>query len=416
MKKQQNIAENIFKLSVQALESWEQQPISIDDFLDSQPESAQTYRRSLSSILFSFFRNKGLIDLAIAKNTKSLKPRLKRILEISVTEMFFQSGLQRESAANIAVDYTKKRLGSRPAGFVNAVLRTLSKLNFEELLCQHPFVNIPGPLRKRWQKEFGTDFLKQQAEVLKQIPPFCFRVIRDQEIKSNLPEDCQPLDLPPWSKNTDFFECGSPEKILNSDWLTKGKIYIQDPAATMPLSLLKKVDKLCCLDMCAAPGGKSILLSEMGEVNLIAADRSPRRQKMTRENFHRLGLPHSIVVSSALSPAFKEASFDLILLDVPCSNSGVGRHRPDALWRFSENKLSELKDLQSSILEKALKLLKPKGRILYSTCSIEPEENLKQVKDFCLKNPQFELEKELLIFPADLHDGAYAALLSRNDL
>ena len=111
--------------------------------------------------------------------------------------------------------------------------------------------------------------------------------------------------------------------------------------------------------------------------------------------------------------AFKESSFDAILLDVPCSNTGVGRHKPDALWRFSIPRLNGIVKDQKRILYGAAKLLKPGGRLVYSTCSVESEENSVQVKKFVSEKPQFILKEEKLILPSETNDGAYVALIQK---
>jgi 16S rRNA (cytosine967-C5)-methyltransferase len=106
-----------------------------------------------------------------------------------------------------------------------------------------------------------------------------------------------------------------------------------------------------------------------------------------------------------------EGSLHALLLDVPCSNSGVIRRRPDVRWTWSKSKLQELVELQAAILDSSGKLLCPGGRLVYSTCSIEPQENAEQTAQFLLRNPEFTLQQEQQLFPDERHDGAYAALM-----
>jgi 16S rRNA (cytosine967-C5)-methyltransferase len=166
------------------------------------------------------------------------------------------------------------------------------------------------------------------------------------------------------------------------------------------------------LDLCAAPGGKSIILKEKLSTGglLVAADRSFRRQKMTFENFERMKINSPVITASALKPPFRKESFDLVFVDAPCSNTGVAGKRPDALWNFSRKKLEELAQLQKKILDSAFDLCAPGGRILYSTCSLEKEENSEQTAKFLERKKGMRLMNEKLLLPGEKHDGGYTAL------
>jgi 16S rRNA (cytosine967-C5)-methyltransferase len=153
-----------------------------------------------------------------------------------------------------------------------------------------------------------------------------------------------------------------------------------------------------------------------GGGELIAADRSERRQVLTRENFECRNLDCRIIVGAADELKFSPASFDIILVDVPCTNTGVFRHKADALWRFSKSSLSESAKLQESILEKAAELIKVNGQIVYSTCSIEPEENELQIEEFLAKHKDFSLISQKQLLPCKCHDGAFVAIIKHKCL
>ena len=167
------------------------------------------------------------------------------------------------------------------------------------------------------------------------------------------------------------------------------------------------------LDLCAAPGGKSLMLGERlaGEGRLVAADRSERRQRQTAENFRRRGLDYQVTVADPVELA---GEFDVVLADVPCSNTGVYRRRPDVLWRFRPEELEKITALQRRILGEAARLTAPGGQLVYSTCSIEPEENPLQVEAFLKEHPGFERLCERQLLPSAEMDGAYACLLRRS--
>ena len=144
---------------------------------------------------------------------------------------------------------------------------------------------------------------------------------------------------------------------------------------------------------------------------LTAFDRSKSRQILTRKNFEKRGLTHKI-----LSGNLEElsGSFDLVLADVPCSNTGVFRHRPDALWRFSEKDLISVVKLQRDILEHAARLTAPGGQLVYSTCSLEPEENSLMAEYFIARHPEFSLLTGQTLLPSASADGASAFIFRRS--
>ena len=174
------------------------------------------------------------------------------------------------------------------------------------------------------------------------------------------------------------------------------------------------------LDACAAPGGKAIHMAGLMENSgrLVCCDSNEKRLPRLRENLERCGVSNAEVHQHDWSkPAPDEwlGFFDAILLDVPCSNTGVLRRRVDARWRLQKADLLDLVKLQREILEVAATCVKPGGRLVYSTCSIDPEENLEQVQRFAEDDPDFSLGETKQILPfVDDTDGAFTAMLIRN--
>ena len=205
-------------------------------------------------------------------------------------------------------------------------------------------------------------------------------------------------------------------KILNSPAFLNGDLYIQDPATALSVSLCRDYIRGRVLDACAAPGGKTVMLHDLcgGNAEITAADRSPIRLKQMCENFKRLRLENiHTSLMDAVKPSAEMGKFQLVFLDAPCSNIGVARRRPDALWRFSGSRVWEATALQRKILHGVVPLVADDGAILYSTCSVEPEEDYLQIGSFLKKHPEFELKNSSLLLPSPEHDGAFAALLVR---
>ena len=379
---------------------------SLDDALDgslAHPEQ----RRTTGSLLFLYFRRKRLIDGWIGNLAqRPPRPRIRRVLEAVLTQIRFQSGIAPESAVNVAVDLVKTVGNANEAKFVNAVLRRAVRELPE--VDDSPAAVFPPALFKRWSRRFSAAELAAMSEAFLAPAPFTFRA----EAGFEPPADWEATPVPcrgPFR----FFESAKPGAILESEALGAGRIYVQDPATAVAASLpdLEPVKRI--LDVCAAPGGKSLLLASRMKPGtaLTAADRSARRQEQTRQNFNCRGLDFSVVVAE---PGELTGEYDLVLADVPCSNTGVFRRRPDALWRFRAEALAETVALQRLILDAAAERVAPGGQLVYSTCSIEPEENAHQIEAFAAAHPDFSVETSELLLPSGGHDGAYACLLRRS--
>lgn len=413
-------AEQILQSAIEGIEIREHDNISIDDFLDNHFRDDASCRATVTNLLFTYYRQKAAIERLMHELAPQAKSKFKPLLGAVMTQLYFMDGITSGSAVNVAVDYAKKRFAAPQAGFINAILRRATTIDFQAWQkTQKPIDLLPisHDLKKEWKKCFSPEELEQMSQVLLQQPPFTFRLQQDIPETELAEYSATPLCLGDWSGNARFYQSAEPGLILNSEWLEKGLIYVQDPATALAPNLLQEMpDNAIVLDMCAAPGGKSLLLAEkIKSGHLIAADSSWRRQMLTYENFQNAGYEHPIIAASALQPPFRPESFDVILLDVPCTNTGVGRHRPDAMWGYSRHKAAELVTLQYNILESAAKLLKKGGQLIYSTCSLEKPEDEKQIEAFLGHHPEYILVRQTKLMPSSQHDGAFAALLLRND-
>lgn len=415
--RRRNIAETIFKDALRGLELWENQGIGIDDFLDTGlDEHAQ--RRAVSSVLFNYFRYKSLIDQEIRAHVKrGVKPALRRLLAATLTQCFFQTGIAAESAVNVAVDMARRRHGNTAAGFVNAVMRNAGRGDFPQrcaaVVESSPVKLLPEIIRRRWKRQFSTEEAERLSRLLLSQAPLSFRDCGQPLSDAELEELAAVRVSLPWLKQSRFYECEDAQSLFSGALLESGRIYIQDPSSALFAELAELSPDERILDLCAAPGGKSLLMAEkLGTAGtLTAADRSERRQQLTRENFQARNLSHRIIVGNAAELPLEPASYTLVLADAPCSNTGVFRRRPDALWRFSEKRLVALAEAQRAILEAAARFTASGGRLIYSVCSIEPEEGHDQVEQLIRRMPGFSLQAEKLLLPELRHDGGYVAVL-----
>lgn len=300
-------------------------------------------------------------------------------------------------------------------GLVNGVLRNAirRRAEFEAELPTLPLgvrYSTPDWLVKRWLAEFGAEDTEQMLAWNTQTPPVYVRLNPLNPMQ--VPADWVALEQAAgWYK----LPSGLPLAALKA-----GQVYVADPSTRYCIELLspKKGERI--LDACAAPGGKSaaMIAATAGDIHLLATDSAPHRLEQLKENLLRAGGQDVQVAChdwTTPCPQTLQAAFDAVLLDVPCSNSGVLQRRVDARWRMQPSEFERLATLQASILEQACAAVRPGGRLVYSTCSIDSQEDRCVVDSFLSRHPEFSLVRDYLALPHREHaDGAYAALLIKS--
>ena len=218
-----------------------------------------------------------------------------------------------------------------------------------------------------------------------------------------------------WLEENLVFELKSHPSLGKLASFQQGLFYIQDPSTLLAVRELNPQPGETILDLCAAPGGKLTYIAQRmrNTGRLVAHDTFPDRLKMIEENCARLGITIAqAVLPSALDP--RPSTFDRILLDAPCSNTGVMRRRVDLRWRIRPEEIDRLRATQLDLLRQAAAHLKPGGTLIYSTCSLEPEENENVIREFLSRELWFQLESQRELIPfVDSTDGAYVARLTK---
>jgi len=407
--------EEILRLAVKGMKFCENGG-TLDDYLDYHLTEAAP-RRSISSILFSYYRNKGIINFYIKRFSNSTtNPIIRRVLSVVFTQILYQSAVPSAIIADVAVSFIKKKGGQRASGFVNAMIRQL--VNYQDTVSGENKIisekhRVPPILLQRWKKNFSQEETIRIINAIKTIPPFTFRTVFGEAYPEKKLK-CKKIEGVNFLKRFHFFSAEEPGMILNSDMMKEGKIYIQDPAVVLFGELIAEIEARTVLDYCSAPGGKTILLAEIFKNSkIVATDRSLNKLKRVRENIEKCGVKNVEIMNLKAVKNMPDVLFDLVLLDVPCSNTGVIRHRPDVMWNFTAKTLSDIVKLQYEILEDTWSKVKLGGRLIYSTCSIEPEENQQQIKNFIIRHPEFTIEQEHLLLPATLNDGTFVVILKR---
>jgi 16S rRNA (cytosine967-C5)-methyltransferase len=352
-----------------------------------------------------------------------------------------------------AVEQAKELASPAEARLVNAVVRKLAlglaagpppKIASAAALAD--FFSHPEWLVRRWLTQFGADPTRRLLEWNQQPAPVYARWRPGPPGAAAAGDglDRQPDEAPDWLKPTSwpgYLEVPSGRWRDVEPLLKAGRLYLQDPGARLAVELLAPQPGEVLLDACAAPGGKSLLMADAlanaaaagaprkapgapAAGRVVALDLPGERIDRLKENLARVaGADVALVqadllqeVSKVLAAHGLPATFAAVLLDVPCSNTGVMRHRVDVKWRLQEGDFRKHARQQLALLHAAARLVAPGGRIVYSTCSIDPEENEQVVKAFfgSRAGSPFKLEARTLSHPWESgHDGAGAFLLRR---
>ncbi len=413
--KHRSVPDRLLEQTVESLKRWES-GTPLQELAAGAGEEAAMLRNTL----LTMFRHRAVLEYAMGRlATRKVRARLRPVLEWGLCQLFYMRGVPAAVVTDTCVRYVTRRFGRGESGFVNALLRTVVRSGPAEVL-EDLFRTAPEDVRlelspalyRCWRRRFSQEQLESLAARLQEQAPLIVRSRRQGPDAGFL----APLPALPWTAGQRLFICSDASALFASEAFRAGTYYVQDPSTLLGPSMLAVQPGERVADLCAAPGGKAVLLAEalQGAGSLLACDRSFRRLKRVRENLETMAVAHWAVADAA-RPPLGARSLDAVILDVPCSNTGVIRRRPDVRWRFDEQSVSRLTAIQADILAGAAALVRPGGRLVYSTCSIEPEENSGQVKAFLAAHSEFGLEAEQELLPCQWHDGGYAALLRRGD-
>jgi len=359
---------------------------------------------------------------------KRLSPPVKNILRAAIFELEY---LKKPDYAVIN-SYVKisKLYDKKSAGFVNGVLRNFlrkrNEINFPSIE-ENPVKAIsikfshPAWFVEKWIKTYGVDKTIKICEFNNKIPVISIRINSLKASKSEVIDLFQQNNVE-FEESLISDEClifKNPGNIKNLAGFKEGYWAVQGESSSLVAKILDPHDKERILDLCAAPGGKTAhiagLMGNSGEI--VAVDISKDRIKKIEENCERLGITCVKTVVSDASTFFDDCRFDKILIDAPCSNTGVFSKRPDARWKRTQEDIKKLTEIQLKILQNASGLLKEGGTLVYSTCSIEPEENILLVREFLKNNKDFVFEDISGFLPhqKESHDGYIQILQSTHN-
>ena len=365
---------------------------------------------------YGVVQNKMLLDYYIScyctQKAEKLEPVIRNILRIGGYQILFMDKIPHRAAVNEAVEQTKKNKREKAAGMVNAVLRKFvaNWMNMPALpngsTAEYLSVRYSHPLWlvKRLMNLLGAEeteaFLQQNNEIVPttiQVNPLKTTA---EELAAELTQSGVSVEKHPWLSGC--FEVSGTGDLENLPAFTEGRFMVQDAAARLVANIAQPAEDAKVLDMCAAPGGKSFALAfDMGDKGqIVSCDVHPHKLKLLESGAQRLGINNlrAVLADGTEHHAAWEQAADLVVADVPCSGLGIIRKKPDIRYKKPEE-LAKLPALQMKILENAATYVRPGGTLIYSTCTILPEENEGVTEAFLANHIDFTLEEFVLPLP-----------------
>jgi 16S rRNA (cytosine967-C5)-methyltransferase len=408
--------------ALEALIRWEKRGSPMDPLFDAlvveDPLLSDLDKAFVREVVSGVVRWRGRLDWVISAYSRIKPARMERvvlsILRIGAYQLLFMNRIPSPAAVDESVKLAKGKGRSDIAPFINGILRGIAEgrkavaypdSRTEPLDYIAAYYSHPPWMVQRWLDQWGVDETISLCQANNQIPPLTMRVNTLQksrdEVIYRLQEEKLEAVPTPFSPVGIILE--DPPPLTSWGFFQEGWLQVQDEAAQLVSFIVAPQPGERVLDVCAAPGGKTThlaqLMGDQGEI--VAVDVSSSKLTQLEENCHRLGI--SIVKAlnrDTQSPLpFSHGSFDRVLVDAPCTGLGTLRRHPDGKWRVKEGDIIRLQKLQGQILAQAAPLVKEEGILIYSTCTMTPEENEGVIEPFLAAEKGFYLEEASFYLP-----------------
>ena len=394
--------------------------LTINRFLEkNRPENPAFVRELVYGVLENKILLDYYLDQLIPSGIKKVKKKEATLLRMGLYQMLFLDGVPDYAAVNESVIIAKKLCRGRE-GFINGVLRGFMKKRDQITLPDREkdikqFLSVkysfPLWLIDKWEKEFGIEECEKLLKASNERPKLSIRVNLLKTNRDELAEKLTSLGYEvsegKHSKRTLHVKGSG---LLSEGLFREGYFSVQDEASTVTADTLEARAGETVIDVCAAPGGKSSAVAEMmnNEGKLISCDIYEHKLELIRELANRLGI--SIIEPTLMDGTVGNETWnntaDRVLVDAPCSGLGVIRRKPEIKYK-GITEFSQLVDIQAKILDASAKYVKSKGVLVYSTCTINIDENEKQIENFLERNKDFELIMQKQFLPTEDIDGFY---------
>lgn len=389
--------------------------IVISDFIKNS-ELTDHERRLFTRIVYGTVEKYLLLDYYLKPYTsgKKIKTPIRNILRMGVYMIFFMN-IANHFVVNELVKMVKRQ-DFRASGLVNAVLRSIIRDGLREIekkdLVSYLSIKYSYPIElvKELYNQYPNDIeniLRADGEI--------YNTYRINTLKTTIDEIKDYLENKEYKYKIDGTTLWSKESLIKTPLFMEGKIISQDSSSQRVALITNPVKNSRILDSCSAPGGKAChmatMMENMGEI--ICLDIYPHKLKLIEENAKNQGIT---ILKTCLSDAreyYDDKPFDYVVIDAPCSGLGVMDHKVDLKYHMSVSSMKELVTLQSQILDHLSALVVKNGYLVYSTCTINKNENTYQIKKFIEKHPEYQLLEEIQLLPSNEGDGFYICKLQR---
>jgi 16S rRNA (cytosine967-C5)-methyltransferase len=372
-----------------------------------EPRLQPADRALCHELVLGVLRRQLLLDKIVEgfsqRGIERLDPAVRIALRLGLYQLRYLTRIPASAAVNESVSLVRAARLTSATAFVNALLRrAIREADYD------PAANVSDPLERiavatshpvwlieRWAAAFGIDEAATFAGANNMLPPTAFRVVRARADEGAVLETLRAVgaEVAASSVVDGSWRVSGGASLLR-ELSAAGEIYLQDEASQLVAHSLEVKQGDRVLDLCAAPGGKTTLMADRADEGamIVAADLSATRMATVLETTRLHGL-HGIapvILDAAEQLPFTNERFDKVLVDAPCSGTGTLRRNPEIRWRLSPTDIAALAEQQKQMLSRAAEVVKPGGRLVYSTCSVEPEENegvievLRDDRRFCL--------------------------------
>lgn len=376
------------------------------------------------------------LDWLIRERSRGKPPKSKKlecVLRMGFYQLFWLDRIPDHAALNETVALAKRVGVKGLSGFVNGVLRSAQRERglvegaLERLRESDPALGYSHPewLFRRWSVRWGEETAIALMRWNNEPAPYYCRVNTSRIGVDELKARCAASGVEAaeatfdWLGSIPFLRLDSRSLTVRTPGMEEGQVYPQDPSSALAPVALAPGDGETILDYCAAPGGKTTAIAQLASSNarIVATDTSAKRLRRVAMNATRLGFRNIELVSDIAEIPARAAAiegFDRVLVDAPCSNTGVMRRRVDLRWRIQPGEIDRLVAEQASILRECAEFVRLGGTLVYSTCSLEDEENRRLVDAFLESDNRYELVNARALTPwNDGTDGAFVAVLKR---
>ncbi len=373
--------------------------------LEKLSPKAKAFARALCT---TALRNKGFIDHLIngclEKSPKGNTRNMLNIMRLGVAQLYFMA-VPPHAALNESLKLTNHAKFIQFKKLINAILRRIDREKKEYPEAEIARKNIPDWLFESWVNAYGEDKALEIAIAHLKEAPLDVTLKYDDEASIWM----ERLKAEQHQEGSLRLKAGG--RIEDLDGYANGSWWVQDVSAALPVRMLGEIKGKTVLDLCAAPGGKTMQLSAAG-ANVIAVDKSENRLKRLHENLERTKTKAEVIIADVMKWEPAEA-VDAILLDAPCTATGTLRRHPDGLWTKKKEDVKAMADIQGTLWHRASNWVKPGGTIVYCTCSLQPEEGELMLNAFLKGHQNFELVGEAKRILPPQGDGFFMVAVKR---